>query len=338
MAKWVAQIDRVERIPEYVSRAFHTAVAGRPGPVVLALPEDTLFSDAAVADVPRHHVVRAAPAPADIEKLRRLLADAQRPFVLVGGGGWSAEACRGLKKWIESNGLPVGTSFRCQDLFDNRSANYVGDVGIGINPKLAERVTRADVLLVIGARLGEMTTSAYSLVDAPVPRQALVHVHGGAEELGRVYRPALAINSGMAQFFDAVSGLSFDKAEWRASTATARKEFLEWTEPRPMPGAVQYGEIIRWLSDHLPRTPSSRAARATSRAGCTGISATRLSHAARANERLNGLRLPGGGGGQACSVRSNRVRALRRRRLSDEWSGDRDRGAVLRELRRRGRE
>lgn len=252
MAKWVAQIDRVERIPEYVSRAFHTAVAGRPGPVVLALPEDTLFSDAAVADVPRHHVVRAAPAPADIEKLRRLLADAQRPFVLVGGGGWSAEACRGLKKWIESNGLPVGTSFRCQDLFDNRSANYVGDVGIGINPKLAERVKQADVLLVIGARLGEMTTSAYSLVDAPVPRQALVHVHGGAEELGRVYRPALAINSGMAQFLDAVSGLSFDKAEWRAATATARKEFVEWTEPRPMPGAVQYGEIIRWLSDHLP--------------------------------------------------------------------------------------
>ena len=252
MAKWVAQIDRVERIPEYVSRAFHTAVAGRPGPVVLALPEDTLFSDAAVADVPRHHVVRAAPAPADIEKLRRLLEDAQRPFVLVGGGGWSAEACRGLKKWIESNGLPVGTSFRCQDLFDNRSANYVGDVGIGINPKLAERVKQADVLLVIGARLGEMTTSAYSLVDAPVPRQALVHVHGGAEELGRVYRPALAINSGMAQFLDAVSGLSFDKAEWRASTATARKEFVEWTEPRPMPGAVQYGEIIRWLSDHLP--------------------------------------------------------------------------------------
>ena len=252
MAKWVAQIDRVERIPEYVSRAFHTAVAGRPGPVVLALPEDTLFSDAAVADVPRHHVVRAAPAPADIEKLRRLLAGAQRPFVLVGGGGWSAEACRGLKKWIESNSLPVGTSFRCQDLFDNRSANYVGDVGIGINPKLAERVKQADVLLVIGARLGEMTTSAYSLVDAPVPRQALVHVHGGAEELGRVYRPALAINSGMAQFLDAVSGLSFDKAEWRASTANARKEFVEWTEPRPMPGAVQYGEIIRWLSDHLP--------------------------------------------------------------------------------------
>jgi acetolactate synthase-1/2/3 large subunit len=252
MAKWVAQIDRVERIPEYVSRAFHTAVAGRPGPVVLALPEDTLFSDAAIADVPRHHVVRAAPAPADIEKLRQLLANAQRPFVLVGGGGWTAAACRGLKNWVESNALPVGTSFRCQDLFDNRSPNYVGDVGIGINPKLAQRVKEADVLLVIGARLGEMTTSAYSLLDAPVPRQTLVHVHGGAEELGRVYRPALPINSGMAQFVDAVSKLSFDRAEWRASTASAREEFLEWTEPRPMPGAVQYGDIIRWLSEHLP--------------------------------------------------------------------------------------
>jgi acetolactate synthase-1/2/3 large subunit len=252
MAKWVAQIDRVERIPEYVSRAFHTAVAGRPGPVVLALPEDTLFSDAAIADVPRHHVVRAAPAPADIEKLRQLLANAQRPFVLVGGGGWTAAACRGLKNWVESNALPVGTSFRCQDLFDNRSPNYVGDVGIGINPKLAQRVKEADVLLVIGARLGEMTTSAYSLLDAPVPRQTLVHVHGGAEELGRVYRPALPINSGMAQFVDAVSKLSFDRAEWRASTASAREQFLEWTEPRPMPGAVQYGDIIRWLSEHLP--------------------------------------------------------------------------------------
>jgi acetolactate synthase-1/2/3 large subunit len=146
----------------------------------------------------------------------------------------------------------VGTSFRCQDLFDNRSPNYVGDVGIGINPKLAQRVKEADVLLVIGARLGEMTTSAYTLVDAPVPRQALVHVHGGAEELGRVYRPALAINSGMAQFVDALQNIQISNAGWKEATSAARKEFLEWTEPRSMPGQVQYGEIIRWLSEHLP--------------------------------------------------------------------------------------
>ncbi|TMG73184.1 MAG: thiamine pyrophosphate-binding protein, partial [Betaproteobacteria bacterium] len=133
-----------------------------------------------------------------------------------------------------------------------RSASYIGDVGIGINPKLAERVKEADVLLVIGARLGEMTTSAYSLVDAPVPKQTLVHVHGGAEELGRVYRPALAINSGMASFVEALERLSFNNLAWKARTAEARKDFLEWAEPRPMPGKVQYGQVIRWLSDNLP--------------------------------------------------------------------------------------
>jgi acetolactate synthase I/II/III large subunit len=252
MAKWVGQIDLVERIPEYVSHAFHTAVAGRPGPVVLALPEDTLFSQAAVADVPKYQVVRPAPDPSHIEQLERLLEGAKQPFVLIGGGGWSREACIGLQEWVEANGLPVGTSFRCQDLFDNRSPNYAGDVGIGVNPKLAQRVKEADVLLVIGARLGEMTTSAYSLVEVPVPQQTLVHVHAGAEELGRVYRPALPINSGMAQFVAALETLSFSSPSWKTRTEQARKDFLEWTEPRPMPGQVQYGEVIRWLSERLP--------------------------------------------------------------------------------------
>ncbi|HEU4352837.1 MAG TPA: thiamine pyrophosphate-binding protein [Burkholderiales bacterium] len=252
LAKWVGQIDRVERIPEYVSHAFHTAVAGRPGPVVLALPEDTLFSEAAVADVPKYNVVRPAPLSSDVEKLTSLLKNAERPFVLIGGGGWSRDACIRLQGWIEGNGFPVGTSFRCQDLFDNRSPNYAGDVGIGINPKLAQRVKEADVLLVIGARLGEMTTSAYSLVEAPMPQQTLIHVHAGAEELGRVYRPALALNSGMAQFVAALEVLSFKNPSWKERTEAARKEFLEWTEPRPMPGQVQYGEVIRWLSDRLP--------------------------------------------------------------------------------------
>ncbi|HZS67455.1 MAG TPA: thiamine pyrophosphate-binding protein [Burkholderiales bacterium] len=252
LAKWVAQIDRVERIPEYVSHAFHTACAGRPGPVVLALPEDTLFSQAAVADVPKHHTVRPAPSPAQIEEVRGLLDSAQRPFVLLGGGGWDGDACRRLQRWIEARGLPVGTSFRCQDLFDNRSSNYAGDVGIGINPQLAERIKNADVLLVIGARLGEMTTGAYTLVEAPLPKQTLIHVHAGADELGRVYRPALAINAGNAQFVQALERLAFDQPAWRADTERLRQNYLEWTTPRPMPGELQYGEVIKWLSDRLP--------------------------------------------------------------------------------------
>jgi acetolactate synthase-1/2/3 large subunit len=252
MAKWVAQIDRVERIPEYVSHAFHTAMAGRPGPVVLALPEDTLFAEAAVADVSRHHVVRPSPAPSDMERLKALLEAAKKPFVLLGGAGWNGEACRKLQRWIEKTGLPVGSAFRCQDLFDNRSENYAGDVGIGINPKLAQRVKEADVLLVIGARLGEMTTSGYSLVEVPVPQQALIHVHAGAEELGRVYRPELAINAGYPQFVDALEAIRIQNTGWHEQTGAARRDYLEWTEPRPMPGKLQYGEIVRWLSDRLP--------------------------------------------------------------------------------------
>jgi acetolactate synthase-1/2/3 large subunit len=170
LTKWVAQIDRAERIPEYVSHAFHVATSGRPGPVLLALPEDMLFSEAAVADAPRFRTARAAPAPADMQELERLLAGAKNPFVLVGGGGWTKRTTDLLRAWAEQAGIPVGASFRCQDYFDNRHPNYAGDVGIGLNPKLAQRVKDADLLLVIGARLGEMTTSAYTLLDVSVPK------------------------------------------------------------------------------------------------------------------------------------------------------------------------
>ena len=252
LTKWVAQIDRAERIPEYVSHAFHTATAGRPGPVLLALPEDMLFSQAAVADAPRFRTPRAAPAPAEMQELERLLADAKRPFVLIGGGGWTRQASEALRVWVEAAGLPVGCAFRCQDYFDNRHPHYAGDVGIGINPKLAQRVKDADLLLVIGARLGEMTTSGYTLLDVPVPKQKLVHVHAGAEELGRVYQATLLINSNYEEFVLALRRLNVDGSSWKERTNEIHSNFLEWNKPIPMPGALHYGEVIAWLSQSLP--------------------------------------------------------------------------------------
>src|SRR5512134_520699 len=252
LTKWVAQIDRVERIPEYVSHAFHTAMAGRPGPVLLALPEDTLFAEAAVADVPRYRTVRAAPAPADMVKLKEMLQAAERPFVVIGGGGWNRAACDALRAWLEASQLAAGTSFRCQDLLDNRSPCFAGDVGIGINPKLAQRIREADVVLVIGARLGEMTTGGYTLLQAPVPSQTLIHVHGGAEELGRVYHAALPINAGMANFVAALADVRLDGAKWARRSQQARAEYLAWTQVQPMPGKLHYGEVVKWLDANLP--------------------------------------------------------------------------------------
>ena len=250
LTKWVAQIDRAERIPEYVSHAFHVATAGRPGPVLLALPEDMLFSEAAVADAPRYRAARAAPSPADMKELEKLFTSAQRPFVLVGGGGWTKPATEALRAWAESAGVPVGCGFRCQDYFDNRHPNYAGDVGIGVNPKLAQRVKDADLLLVIGERLGEMTTSAYTLLDVPVPKQKLVHVQSGAEELGRVFRATLPVNSNYLEFILALMELKLPG--WKEQAQSAHADYLAWNKPIPMPGALHYGEVIAWLSQNLP--------------------------------------------------------------------------------------
>jgi acetolactate synthase-1/2/3 large subunit len=253
MTKWAAQIDRPERMHEYVSHAFHLATSGRPGPVVLALPEDMLTQTASVIDVAPYQTVQASPAPADMEKLRALLANARRPLVILGGTVWTQEARRDLQAFAESSGLPIACSFRFQDLIDNNHGHYVGDVGIGINPKLAARVREADVLLVIGARLGEMTTGAYTLIEPPLPRQKLVHVHSGAEELGRVYQGELLINSGMPQFALALKGLELDGSAWRSWREQARADYIQWTQPAPIPGRVQLAEIVAWMREKLPR-------------------------------------------------------------------------------------
>jgi acetolactate synthase I/II/III large subunit len=253
MAKWVAQIDRAERVPEYVSHAFHTAVSGRPGPVVLALPEDMQTDTARVADTGRYQRVAAHPGAADMGRLREMLARAQRPFVIVGGGGWSRAACEDLRAFVTAYNLPVGCSYRCQDLIDNADPHYVGDVAVGLNPKLAERVKGCDLLLVIGARLGEWTTVNYTLVDLPRPKQKFVHVHAGAEELGRVYQGDLLINSGMPEFAAAARALEPVAVRWEEWTRQARADLEAWQQPVAVPGDVNMSEVIHVLRRRLPR-------------------------------------------------------------------------------------
>jgi acetolactate synthase I/II/III large subunit len=246
LAKWVAQIDRVDRIPELIARAYATACSGRPGPVVLALPEDMLAASSDAPDAPRFRRVQPSPAPADIDALGDLLSGATRPFAIVGGGGWTPAAAAGLRTFLEANELPAGAAFRRQDAIDNDSPSYAGDVGIGINPALAGRVRDADLLLVVGPRLGEMTTSGYTLLDVPKPKQTLVHVHPGAEELGRVYQADLPILSGMEEFAAAVRDLRVTPA-WGSATAEARSEYEAWQRPEPMPGPVDLGEVMATL-------------------------------------------------------------------------------------------
>ena len=225
MAKWVAQIDRADRIPEYIARAFQVATSGRPGPVVLALPEDMLVARASVADTRRYTPVQASPSAAQIGQLRTMLAAAQRPLVLLGGGGWNQTACDDLRRFAEANRLPVACAFRFQDLLDNHHPNYIGDVGIGISPKLAARVKAADLILAIGPRLGEMTTGGYTLIEAPIPQQKLIHVHSSAEELGSVYQADLMINSGMPQVASMLAGMTpVDSGAWQHSCEQARAE------------------------------------------------------------------------------------------------------------------
>ncbi len=253
VAKWSAQIDRAERIPEYVAHAFRVAMSGRPGPVVLALPEDMLTSMAVVDDAPRVEPVASAPLPADVARAHALLAAARSPLVIVGGSRWDAIAHRALAAFAHANALPVACAFRRQELFDNRDPLYAGDVGIGPDPKLAARVRDADVLLVLGERLGEMTTGGYTLLDVPVPRQQLIHVHPSPDELGRVYQPAVAIAATPGAFLDALAALGpLPAGAWKAGSDALVAERATWRAPRAVPGDVDLWRIALWLDEHLP--------------------------------------------------------------------------------------
>jgi acetolactate synthase-1/2/3 large subunit len=226
MAKWVGEVQDADRLPEYIGRAFHTALQGRPGPVVLVLPEDMLTQLTAAPVLPRAEPAHAWPAPGALRDLRARLMAAQRPLVIAGGSGWDAEAARALQRFAENWQLPVGCGFRFQDTFDNRHANYAGDVGIGINPKLAQRVKDADLIIALGVRLGEMTTGGYTLITPPRAAQQLVHIHAGPEELGRVFAADLMLQASMACAAKALEALAAPTSvTWGPWTAAAHADY-----------------------------------------------------------------------------------------------------------------
>ena len=254
MAKWVVEVDDPARLPELVARAFRVAMQGRPGPVVMALPEDVLVEEAEVADAAKVEAVEIWPGPPQIAQLTALVTAAERPLVLLGGSRWTEDATRNMISWSENFALPVATSFRRASLFPSNHPNYAGDVGIGPNPKLADRVRNADLLVMVGARFSEMPSSSYSLVKIPMPSQKLVHVFPAAEELGRVYQPTLAIQATPGPFAEAVAGAANTTSSARLPRGTeAHEEYLQWSESPPdLPGAFQYGEVMVWLRDRLP--------------------------------------------------------------------------------------
>lgn len=261
MAKRVERIDDARRIPEYVARAFATAMNGRPGPVVLVLPEDMLTHKVSSRPLPKIEPVEAWSDPGSLRSLREMLLQAQRPFIIAGGGGWTVQAAQALQRFAENWQLPVGNAFRFQDTFDNFHSNYAGDVGIGINPKLAQRIKDSDLILAIGPRLGEMTTSGYTLLEVPKPRQKLVHIHASAEELHRVYHADLAICATMNAAARSLEVLTAPvQVPWADWTRQANADYLDNTQAQAIvglandsdEGLVNMPEVVAALQRHLP--------------------------------------------------------------------------------------
>jgi acetolactate synthase-1/2/3 large subunit len=253
IAKWVTQIDDPRRIPELLARAFQLSVSGRPGPVVIALPEDMLDEVAAVADASPYRRVQAHPSVGQIAAMREMLARAERPLLLVGGGDWNADAAADIRAFAAANRLPIVASFRAQDIADNRADTYVGALGVGANPELGRHVEAADLLLVVGDRLSEMVTDDYRLLAAPRPRQALIHVYPEPSELGRVYQADLPILAGMPEFAAAARAMPMlDGARWAEWAAAARTDYEQYLRHDPMPGALDLGEVFAHLRARLP--------------------------------------------------------------------------------------
>ena len=255
-AKWVGEIDDPARIPEFVNRAFSVAMSGRPGPVVLALPEDVLREtvDNPPAEIRPNPVPAIHPGATEMKDLATRISHAERPVMILGGTRWTAQAVRQVERFAERAQVPVGCSFRRQMLFNHLHPCYAGDVGIGINPALADEIRNSDLVMLVGGRFSEMPSSGYTLLDIPFPKQPLVHVHADAGELGRVYRPDLAINADPASFAEALSALDVETTPERGErTARMHQSYRDWsTPPETGPGDVHMGPIIDWLRNELP--------------------------------------------------------------------------------------
>ena len=252
-AKRVERIDDADRIPEYVARAFATAMNGRPGPVVLVLPEDMLTRMTGAQPLPRVEAVQAWSDPGALRTLREMLLASRQPLIIAGGGGWTPQAAQALQRFAENWKLPVGNAFRFQDTFDNHHPLYAGDVGIGLSPKLAARVKASDLIIAIGPRLGEMTTGNYTLIEAPRPKQKLVHIHASAEELNRVFQADLAINATMNAAARSLEVLTAPvNVPWEAWTASANEDYLANLVPQALPGDIDMPAIVGLLQQHLP--------------------------------------------------------------------------------------
>ena len=254
-AKWATEIDDPARIPEILSRAFHVATSGRPGPVVIALPEDMLVERATVPDAPHYEAIDSAPSTGQMADLAKRLAQAKAPVAILGGARWNATAVKQFVEFAERFKLPVAVSFRRQMLFPATSPCFIGDVGIGLNPDLLKRIQDADLVLLVGGRMSEMPSQAYTLFDIPVPKQTLVHVHPDSGELGRVYRAAVAINASPIAFASELIALPTPSATpWAAGTASMHQSYLNWSDPVPIktPGALQMGGVMAYLESKLP--------------------------------------------------------------------------------------
>ena len=254
MVKWATEIDDPARIPEIVSRAFHVAMNGRPGPVVIALPEDMLIERVSVADALAAEPIETWPGLTDMSHLQKMLWAAEKPLMILGGSRWSEAACAATLRFAERFDIPVMTSFRRLHLFPQAHPCYAGDLGTGVNPKVVARVKAADLVLLVGGRMGEMPSQGYTLLDIPNPKAKFIHVHPDPDELGRVYRPDLAINAAPTAFAAALEGLQPpNEIRWREVTKAAHADYLTWTEePTKVPGPVNFGEIMVWLRGQLP--------------------------------------------------------------------------------------